>query len=260
MATDDALPRAARSRSSLSPSKILIGLILLVAVATFLLLARAATTPTAAAASEALPKSRVVSAGGAHGHQLAKTAGTTTISVEAGVPTALHITDIAAALKRLGGGGELISLGERDPEEHTASVVLSAGEYEVLNVAGQRTGQLVIAADPFPPRPLALEEGAHITLWSHNFPERLLRARPEGVTIEDTSRLGSGDHGTCLLVRDASVRCAAHELPPRVGAEGGRYYVLESCAYPGLALAHGGRDDTPVRLTISALISALVSS
>ena len=241
---------ATRSRSRGRPQLLLIGLVVLVAVSLLLALRSSLQSQPAEPTVRVSPS-----------------------SVEAGVAVTLTVTPVLHTLRlQPVGGGEAIPLIVHDGEASTI-VTLDAGQYQLVDSWGARMGQLLTAAETWPRRPLALEEGAVMSLRSTNFPSRLLYARPHSVTTEEyayaaaNARKGGADSGTCFLVRDASYRCTDAELEPYRHAasvatnDGGahvdapRVLLLESCANGGLILSHGLTDGMPMRLVLPPLLS-----
>ena len=120
---------------------------------------------------------------------------------------------------------------------------------------GKRTGRFVTAAEPYPPRPLALEEGAVVALRASNFPEKYVHARPAGVVISEHKAISGGGgaaaaDATAFFVRSARSLCPHDsDLPPWISSAS-TTILLESCAYPGLVLAHGLNEGSPLRLAL----------
>ena len=117
--------------------------------------------------------------------------------------------------------------------------------YVVAPVGGRRTGQAVIAAVAMPPKPLSFAAGELLSLRSHNFPDRFVRAAADEVVI-DAERAAAGQLRT-LGQRQMSFRVVA--APEACGAA---VFRLESCARPGLMLTHGEAGGSLLRLSVLA--------
>ena len=133
------------------------------------------------------------------------------------------------------------------PSSYRSASSLAPGQYALL-LNDKETGIVVTAAESFPPRPLGFFDGSVVSLTSVNFAPKLLHARPSRVTIDHAlpatvlKARGLRD-ATSFLVRSAVGRCGS-------SATFADAFFLESCAHPGLLLAHSGHDDAPLRLAL----------
>jgi len=118
---------------------------------------------------------------------------------------------------------------------------LAPGRWHV-SFRGERTGQTVTAALPSPPLPARLDGEGLVALRSVNFEGSFLLARAKGVV------LGEAPAGVpeAPLPADA----ALHVRPATAFCPGSSAIVLESCAFPGLVLAHGNFPDARLHLSL----------
>ena len=136
------------------------------------------------------------------------------------------------------------------PSGHNRASSLAVAQHAALIPSGREPkGSIgVTAAEASPPRPLGFFDGSVVSLTSVNFAPKLLHARPSRVTIDHAlpatvlKARGLPD-ATSFLVRSAVGRCGS-------SATFADAFFLESCAYPGLLLAHSGHDDAPLRLAL----------
>jgi peptidylprolyl isomerase len=134
------------------------------------------------------------------------------------------------------------------PADSTQAVEgdLDAGVYLVEH-GGSLTGQRVTVAQAAPPKPLRLDEsGAIVSFQSLNFPSKHLVGERDGVVLSTATNR----NGTSLFrVQAGTSYCKAIDSAiPR--ALYSPWVVLESCAYPGHVLSHGGGAGSPVRLLL----------
>jgi cyclophilin family peptidyl-prolyl cis-trans isomerase len=149
-----------------------------------------------------------------------------------------------------------LDLSLRDDNVIVTTIALAAGRYEVRDLSSSTaTGQIVTAAEPFPPRPVDFDHGGAISLQSFNFPTSFLQAGSARVTI---AKLPKGNMDA-LRLHDHSLREATFLAKPAAGhctdeapsSSPSRRFVLESCAHPGLLLAHGRlQADSVLRLAL----------
>ena len=126
---------------------------------------------------------------------------------------------------------------------------LRAGRYNV-SLRGVSTGQVLTAAQPYPPRPITIEPGTAVTLRSENFPTSLLRVSPDGVTIERESRQPGSISAESIDAAALRVRSLPSRCSHGPASASSSMVLLESCAHPGLLLAHGLGDKTMLRLAL----------
>ena len=155
-----------------------------------------------------------------------------------------------------GDGGAIVELTVPDAGGPITVPDLRAGQYNVTHfgistgqLGGTSTGQRLTVAQPFPPKPLVVEDGTVVALRSVNFATHLLQARPDAVVIERPSE------SEAVAVESAAMRVSV--LPTHCGGasktSGPPPIVLESCAYPGMLLAHGRLDKALLRLALPPL-------
>ena len=174
-------------------------------------------------------------------------------AIVADASVALKITGITTGsellLRNDGGGGD-VRLAQQPAGfdgQITATATLPAGRYALIS-NGAATGQFVTAAVAFPPRPLGFDDGAIISLKSVNFDPFVLHGTPARVTIDKPPAHARKDTSS-FLVRSAKTRCGAASAFANA-------FILDSCAHPGLVLAHGDGDGSPMRLALDASPSA----
>ena len=118
-----------------------------------------------------------------------------------------------------------------------ASVTLAlptVATYSVWRVAGglTDTGLRVVAAEPWPPEPTqsAVSDGAVLSFFAHNFPERLMAGAGSGVTSE-VAPLASDDSAPAVrLRRQASFRLRLQRCPNVQRGDFSEVRVLTLCA------------------------------
>ena len=134
------------------------------------------------------------------------------------------------------------------PEDPSTAipVTLEPGRWRV-SLRGEETGQVLTAALPFPPKPTSLDANSVVAFRSANFPERMLLAVDDAVLIEEATRR-TPDGRTVQMSGALRVSHAAAYCPKLAGDS--TAFVLESCAHPGLVLAHGAGTGSLLRLAL----------
>lgn len=183
----------------------------------------------------------------------------TPTAVVAGAEASFRVEGLAPddhlLLRPLGGpsAGDDVPLSFSSPLNplgHRAATVaeMRVGQYAVLR-NGQETGIAITAAEPYPPRPLGFFDGAVVSLTSVNFAPKRLHAQPSRVVIAlpisgaSSSQAHQAPDAASFLVHSAATRCGS-------SASLSDAFFLESCAHPGLLLAHAAQENAPLRLAL----------
>jgi len=123
----------------------------------------------------------------------------------------------------------------------------AAATYSVWRVAGglADTGLRVVAAEPWPPEPApsTVSDGAVLSFFAHNFPDRLIAGAGSGVTAEVAPSASDHAASALRLRRQASFRLRLQRCPDVQRGDRGdlsEVFALESCDQPGLVLTRQG--------------------
>ena len=166
-------------------------------------------------------------------------------------PTEVIITGMQGTLRLRPQGAEGEDVVVNVIDGSPLTITLPQGIYALLTPSGPVSGQRITAAEPYPPKPLGFFDGTVLSLRSHNFEKRYLQAHPTHVVIDDVSPPHAAARQAAASFRSWPATAICSGVESTRGITVAEHFVLESCAHPGMVLAHGLTDGAPLRLTLA---------